>query len=238
MTSKVLITWCLLILVGLSQVVVADPSTPSGSESFTTSDGDSDGFLTPDELVAAISKLGLRTPETNAERDSLVARMDFNQDGKVDKTEFTTSIAKGDSFVGQLGILCTRFLDNVGILNLVNQFGAACGIMPGNELLDITAALLLSLIHLSLVLIASYVSYFKPYAFYWLSFCATMYMWLVVFTAIDVSTEYPAGFTVMSFIGALVGTADFVMEYGTVKKDAASGRRNAAKLAKARLGKR
>ena len=104
--------------------------------------------------------------------------------------------------------------------------------------LDIIMALLLSLTYLGLVLVGGNVSYFVKYYYYWVSFCVTMYMWLLVFTAIDVSTEYPAGLSVMAFIGGLVSTADYAMEYGTVKKDAASGRRNAAKLAKARLGKR
>ena len=97
-------------------------------------------------------------------------------------------------------------------------------------------ACLLSFLYFGLVLIGGYVSYFEKHYTYWVAFCATMFMWLVVFTALDVSTEYPAGLTVMSFIGALVSTADFAMEYGTIKKDAKSGRANAARLAKRAKG--
>ena len=44
--------------------------------------------MIPSRIVfptAAVASVGLRTPETNAERDTLVSRMDYNQDGKVDK---------------------------------------------------------------------------------------------------------------------------------------------------------
>jgi len=194
-----LVTFCVFVI--LQQPAMAELESRSGA--FTAADEDGDGVLTPTELVgerslvtilclaatvitpvcwtAAVAAVGLRAPETNAERDSLVSRMDYNGDGKIDavsapsrrhalalsvadlvasftvQTEFTTAVAKQDSFVGKLGVVCTRFLDNganhalyrldrhpkartnsvasiaVGILNLVNQFGAACGIDMGNE---------------------------------------------------------------------------------------------------------
>ena len=101
-------------------------------------------------------------------------------------------------------------------------------------MLDISAAGLLTLLYFFLVLVSQFVhpsfdivptkssichqfggrvSYFVQFYFYCVSFASTMYMWLMCFTVIDVSTEYPAGFTVMSFLAALVGSADYIMEW-------------------------
>lgn len=206
------------------------------SDAFITADADSDGTLSEDEIGAAMNALGLRSPETKAELASLMNRMDYDVDGKVSKDEFISTLTKSDSALGKFGVIATRFVDNVGLLPLVNKFGAAVGINPGNQALDLLVFSIITSLYVFLVFFGVRVSYFEKHAQYYAGFAATMFMWLFVFTAIDFNTEYPAGFTVLSFLGGLVGTADYFMEGYDPKKNAAHGRSNAAKMAKRRKG--
>merc|ERR1712046_321461 len=115
-------------------------------------------------------------------------------------------------------MVATRFLDNVGLLSLANQFAAAVGISPGNQELDLTIFGLLTLLFAVLVFFGRKVSYFEKQQKYYVGFAVAMYSWLLVFTLLDMNTEYPAGFTILAALGALVGTADYIMEAASPKK--------------------
>merc|ERR1712086_595125 len=108
--------------------------------------------------------------------------------------------------VGQFSVVATRFIDNVGLLALTNQAAAAMGIMPGNPTMDLFVFLLLSILYAILIFFGVKVSYFIKYYNYCVGFASGMYLWLLVLTILDMNTEYPTGFTVLSFIGGLVGT--------------------------------
>jgi len=227
-----------LLLLALFHPTTAADGDLSRDDAFQTADADSDGLLTAEELVAAVSALGMRTPETNAERASLIAKMDANLDGKVDKAEFTTALSKGDSLLGKISIVATRFIDNVGLLSLVNQFAVTIGVSPGDQTLDTSVFAILSLAYSALVFFGCRVSYFIKHYSYCLAATATVYTWLLLFTVLDMNTEYPAGFTVLCFLCAVVGTADYIMEAASPKKNAAAGRKNAAVKAKAQMRRR
>merc|ERR1711871_368711 len=225
---------CLLLLLGIAFVAGQELSR---ADAFTNADEDSDEILSVDELVAAVASLGMRSPETNAEKNSLVMKMDSNLDGSVSKDEFMAALSKGDSMVGKLGLVASKFIDNVGLLSITNQLAAAIGITPGNEVMDLSVFSFLSTLYLVLCYFGVKVSYFVKQDKYWAGFALASYALLLLFTVLDMNTEYPAGFTVLSFFGGLVGTADYFMEAASPsKRNAAHGRRNAASKAKRALG--
>merc|ERR1711934_189696 len=225
----------LSVLLCVALLVVVSSAEMSRGQAFDAADGDGDGKLTGKELAAALENIGHRKPSNKKERASALSQMDKNGDRRVDKTEFVVAMERGDSLFGKIGSIATRVLDNVGLLNALNDLAVAIGITPGNQIFDLTCFMLLSAFYLLLVKVGYQVSYISKFYAYAVGFALTVYAWLVLFSALDYSTEYCAGFTVICFLIAVVGTADSIMDEAGGKKNKKG---NSAAAAKRRLGKR
>merc|ERR1711907_6218 len=230
-SRSVLVIFCAFALV---HTALANTSPASA---FDSADMDKDGFLTKRELADAVELAGGKAPTTKAERGSLMMQMDSNRDKKVDKTEFTTAMERGNSLFGKIGLVATRTLDNVGLMYLLNELAVMLGITPGNQVFDFVIFTLLSALYCAACVHGFKVSYFVKMYKYALGFAMFSFAWLICFSALDMNTEYCAGFTVLSFVLGVVGAVDYVMDEasGNKKKD---GRKNVAQKAKRAMGRR